>query len=298
MAEQEEKKRRGWWNIVITIMVVAFVVQAVNTYFKTNSDKTYNVEIEKARDEVAVLENDLQQRVVEIKKLGGNIKDLQDAIQQLEVEKKNLVTRGIYTTKQMDALKDKVEGYRELLEMKDKEITKLKDVNQQLLTENTTLKTTKKELNAALNEEQQNRQQLESKVAVAQRLKAENIKVFAINSRGKIKESEFKARFINKVRVEFNIADNPIAPIEGKDIMIRIIGPNDNVLFDVARGGGTFMIDGKEEFFTLKQQILFDNSRQKLTYDYEKGSEYEPGRYVVKLYANDYQIGEQAFLIK
>jgi DNA repair exonuclease SbcCD ATPase subunit len=298
MAEQEEKKRRGYWDIVITVILVAVLVQAVNTYFKTKSDKIYNVEIEKARDEVAVLEHDLQQRADEITKLGGNVKDLQDAIQQLEVEKKNLVTKGVYTSKQMGDLKDKVEGYRELLEMKDKEITRLKDVNQQLVTENTTLKTKKNELNAALTQEQQNRQQLESKVAVAQRLKAENIKVLAINSRGKIKESEFKARFINKVRVEFNIADNPIAPIEGKDIMIRIIGPDDNVLFDVAKGGGTFIIDGKEEFFTLKQQILFDNSRQKLSYDYEKGSEYEPGRYVVKLYAGDYQIGEQAFLIK
>ena len=295
---ETEKKQRDWKPIIITIIIVVIVMQAVNILFKVSSDKKYNAEIETARDTIAILQNDLKQRAIEIEKLGGNITDLNEAIQQLEEEKKTLVTRGEYNAKQMTSLRDKVEGYRELLVMKDQEIEHLKQMNEQLLTENTTLKTTTNELTAALSQEKQNSEVLQSKVAVAQRLKAENIKVFAVNSRGKIRESEFKARFIDKIRVNFNIGDNPIAPIEGKDIMIRIIGPNDNVLFDVEKGGGTLILDGKEVFFTLKQHILFDNTQQKLLYDYEKGSEFEPGRYVVKIYTDDYEMGEQAFLIK
>ncbi|HLF36142.1 MAG TPA: hypothetical protein VI583_17995, partial [Cyclobacteriaceae bacterium] len=224
--------------------------------------------------------------------------DLEVAIQELEEEKKNLVTRGEYTAIQMTSLRDRVEGYRELLVMKDEEIAKLKTMNDVLVTENTNLKTTANELNAALSQEQLNRKELESKVEVAQRLKAENIKVLAVNSNGKIRENEFKARFINKVRVEFNIGDNPIAPIEGKEIMIRIVDPNNNPLFDLAEGGGTIMLDGREEFTTLGQQILFDNTQQKLTFEYEKGSEFELGRYVVQIYTDDYLMGEHPFLIK
>ena len=298
MNDQAENERKFRWDIIITIFIVAVVVQMVNTLLKTKSDKKFNVEMEQARDTIAILEHDLQQKVTEVSKLGGNVKDLQDAIQQLEEEKKILVTKGEYSTRQMSALRDKVEGFRELLEMKDKEIARLNVINDNLVHENTHLKTTTNELHAALTQEQQNRQQLEGKVEVAQRLKVENIKISAINSKGKIRDKDLKARFINKVRVEFNLADNPIAPIEGKDIMIRIISPDDNVLFDMAKGGGTIMLDGKEEFYTLKQQILFDNSRQKLTYDYEKGSEFEPGRYVVRVYTDDYLMGEQAFLIK
>jgi cell division protein ZapB len=298
MNEQTQASPRKRRDIIIAVLIVALVVQAINLIFKFNTDKKYNAEIEKARDEIAVLENDLQKRVDEISRLGGNVKDLEDAILQLEEEKKNLVTRGEYTARQMDALRDKVEGYRELLVMKDEEIARLKVINEKLVTENADLKTTTNELNAALSQEQQNRQQLESQVEIAGHLKAENIKILAVNSRGKIRDGEFKARFIDKVRVEFNIADNPIAPIEGKDIMIRITDPSDNVLFDVDRGGGTFILDEREEFFTLKQQILFDNSGQKLTYDYVKGSEFEPGRYVVRIYTDDYIMGEQAFLIK
>ena len=260
--EETNKKQLDWKTIIITAIITIVVVQAINTIFFVHTGNKYNAEIEVARDSIAVMQNELQQRADEIQKLGGNISDLNEAIQQLEEEKKTLISRGEINAKQMTALRDRVEGYRELLVMKDKEIEHLKTMNEQLLTENTNLKTTTNELNAALSQEKQTSQQLQSKVEVAQRLKAENIKVFAVNSRGRIKDSDFKSRFIDKIRVEFNIADNPIAPIEGKDIMIRIIGPNDNVLFDVEKGGGTLMLNGKEEFFTLKQHILFDNSMQ------------------------------------
>ncbi len=129
-------------------------------------------------------------------------------------------------------------------------------------------------------------------------LKVENIRIFALNSRGKIKENEFKARYINKLRIDFNIAENNLAPIEGKDIMIRIVGPDDNVLFDVATGSGTFMFRGREEFYTARQQILFDNTMQKLSFDYDKGSEWATGRYELEVYNDDYIMGERAFMVK
>ena len=80
--------------------------------------------------------------------------------------------------------------------------------------------------------------------------------------------------------------------------MICVIGPDDNVLFDVASGSGTFMFKGKEEFYTAKQEILFDNTRQKLTFDYDKGSEYAPGAYHLKVYTDDYLMGEKEFMVK
>jgi cell division protein ZapB len=142
------------------------------------------------------------------------------------------------------------------------------------------------------------RRVLEEKMEIAGHLKAENINIYAINSRGRVREDEFKARFIEKIRVEFNIEENELAPIEGKDIMIRVVGPDNNVLFDVASGSGTFMYNGKEEFYTAKQQILFDNTRQKLVFDYEKGSEWDPGRYELEIFTEDYLMGEKPFVVK
>ena len=85
---------------------------------------------------------------------------------------------------------------------------------------------------------------------------------------------------------------------EGKNILIRIVDGNDQVIFDVARGSGTFMLGGKEEFYTANQEILFDNTRQQLAFEYEKGTEYESGLYTLEVYTDDYRMGSGQFVVK
>jgi len=296
--KQGPSKKKYRRDIIIVIIFVLVIVQAVNLFLKMRTDKAYNAEIEKAKEEITILEHEVQERMVEIENLGGNIDDLKAVVADLEEEKEKLITNRKYSDRQIASLRDKVEGFQELLVIKDKEIENLKTLNQELAAENIELKTDKNELAADLNAQIQTRIGLEEQINIVSRLKVENIQIYALNSRGKLREDEFKARFIDKIRIEFNIAENEVAPIEGKDIMIRIVGPDDNVLFDVASGSGTFMYDGKEEFYTAKQEILFDNTQQKLSFDYEKGSAYVPGQYELQVYTDDYLMGEKEFMVK
>jgi hypothetical protein len=174
----------------------------------------------------------------------------------------------------------------------------LKSVNKELLSENTTLKTEKNQLGDSISRLAQTKEELASKVTIASQLKAENVSIKAMNDKGKERESPFKNRQLEKLKVDFNLAENNVAPIEGKKIMIRIIDQNNQVLFDVSRGSGTFIYNGKEEFYTASQEILFDNTKQKLTYLYEKGSEYASGSYTLEIYCEDYKIGSGKFEVK
>ena len=79
----------------------------------------------------------------------------------------------------------------------------------------------------------------------------------SVNSKGRERESPFRARQLEKLKIEFNLADNKVAPIEGKKIMIRVIDDSGQVLFDVARGSGTFILNDKEEFYTASLYTLF-----------------------------------------
>ena len=293
---QSNKKLKR--NIIIVIIILLVVVQGINLFIKHRADQAHTVEIENAKEQITILEHEIGERIVEIESLGGDIQDLKLAVEELEVEKEKLIVNRKYSDRQLSALKDKVEGFQELLVLKDKEIEELQFINQELTVENIELKTEKNELTANLNQVEQSREELEEQMEIAARLKVENIQIFAVNSRGRVKENEFKARYIDKIRVEFNIAENEIAPIEGKEIMIRIIGPDENVLFDVASGSGTFIFKGKEEFYTAKQEILFDNTMQKLSFDYDKGSEYSPGRYEMQVYTEDYLMGVKTFIVK
>ncbi|MFN9864967.1 MAG: chromosome segregation protein SMC, partial [Bacteroidota bacterium] len=238
---------------------------------------------------------ELDQKITEIQKLGGDVEDLKKAKAEVEKELKRSNARS---SKALAELKDRLDGYEELLKVKDEEIEKLKTVNKELFTENRTLKTKQNKLSDSITSLTKNKQELASKVALASQLKAENIVVKALNEKGKERDSPFKNRWFKKLKVEFNLAENKVAPIEGKKILIRITDTNNQVIFDQGRGSGTFMLNNKEEFYTAAQEILFDNTRQKLTFFYEKGSEYAEGNYLVEVFTEGYKMGEVRFEVK
>jgi DNA repair exonuclease SbcCD ATPase subunit len=288
--------------IIIACLSVVIVVQAIKIYLDSKEKQTINTDLTSTKQELATTEqrlreisSELDQRIAEITKLGGNVADLEKAKADIEAEL-NRSRRA--TGQEIKALKDKVEGYEMLLKNKDEEIDKLKNVNKELLTENTTLKTQKNVLGDSINRLSQSKDELATKVEIASQLKVENFRIVALNDRGKERTSPFKARQVEQLKVEFNIAENNVAPIEGKKIMIRVIDENNQVLFDVARGSGTFLINGKEEFYTAAQEILFDNTKQKLSFLYDKGSEYAEGTYNLEVYTDDYMMGSGQFVVK
>ena len=66
----------------------------------------------------------------------------------------------------------------------------------------------------------------------------------------------------------------------------------------MARGSGTFLLNNKEEFYTAAQEILFDNTRQKLIFFYEKGSDYATGNYSIEIITDGYKMGTVGFVVK
>jgi cell division protein ZapB len=223
---------------------------------------------------------------------------LRIAKEELEAERDKLQESSDVGWARLYQIRDKVEGYETLLREKEAEIQRLRAVNEELLSENTDLKVTQNLLSDSIQELAETSEKLGEKVALASTLKAENIKISAVNKRGREKEGEFRNRQIEGLKVGFNLAENSVAPIEGKDIRIRIIEPEGNVVFDVARGSGTFMIEGREEFYTATQAILFDNTKQQITFLYEKGSEYTTGDHVIEIFADEDHIGSKSFTVK
>ena len=288
--------------IIIALLSIIVIIQSVKIYLDSQDNAVLTEQKANVEEDLAgtmtrlkEIQTELDQKIAEIKKLGGDITDLQKAKGEVDAQLKRNVGRSAKAIKE---LKDRVEGYEELLKLKDEEIEQLKSVNKELFSENKQLKTQKNVLNDSINRLATTKDALASKVAIASQLKAENLSVLAVNGKGKERESPFKNKQIEKLKVEFNLAENKVAPIEGKKIMIRIVDENNQVLFDVAKGSGTFMLNNKEEFYTAMQEILFDNTRQKLTFLYEKGSDYSSGNYSIEIYTEGYQIGTARFVVK
>lgn len=288
--------------IIIALLSVIIIIQGVKWFLDAQEIQDKDEKIASTEEELATtmqrmkqISDELDQRIAEIEKLGGNVAELELAKQEIQDElKRNQRASG----RVIKELKDKVEGYEQLLKDKDAEIEKLQSLNKELLTENVTLKTQKNQLGDSIHRLTQTKEELATKVAIASQLKAENITITALNERGKERDSPFKSKQVSQVKVVFNIAENEVAPVEGKKIIVRVVDQNNQVIFDVARGSGTFMYNDKEEFYTAAQEILFDNSRQQLTFMYEKGSTWESGSYTLEIYTDSYLMGKGEFVVK
>ncbi|HNP19651.1 MAG TPA: chromosome segregation protein SMC [Fulvivirga sp.] len=297
-----EKNKSNKTTVIVIVLALVVIAQAIKIYVDHKDSVETETQLMNTEEDLAStmqkltdISKELDQKIVEIEKLGGDITELEKAKADVEAELSRTKRRD---RQAISDLKDKVDGFQELLKIKDEEIIKLKEVNKVLLTENTTLKTQTNELSDSLNQMNLSKEVLAGKVALASQLKVENVKILAVNERGREREMPAKSKQIDKIKVSFNLAENNVAPIEGKNILIRIVDDKGQVIFDVAKGSGTFMYNDKEEFYTANQEILFDNSKQLLTFEYSKGSAYSPGLYLLEVYTEGYKMGSTQFEVK
>lgn len=299
---EETKKPNNRTAIIIALLSIIVIIQSIKIYLDYQDKAEVNQQLATTEEDLATtmqqlkdIQIELDQKIIDLEKLGGDITELEKAKAEVDAELKRTRSR---TSRNIKELKDRVDGYEQLLKLKDEELEKLKSLNKELYSENRNLKTTQNQLSDSINRLAKNKDELANKVAIASQLKAENVSVVSVNSRGKERTSPFRSKQLETLKVDFNIAENKVAPVEGKKIMIKVTDENGQVIFDVAKGSGTFMLDGKEEFYTVAQEILFDNTRQQLSFIYEKGSEYASGTYTVDIYTDGYKMGQVSFTVK
>lgn len=303
--ENQESKfsNRKILLIVIGILLLANIV-TLFLFYQNNQEteaalQSNKQELTETYNKLESISNELDLKIEEIQKLGGDVEELRLIRETLEQEKEQLQNDQRLAQSRYQQISNRVEGYRELLLKKDEEITELKKLNEVLYSENTELKEEQRKLNKTLTSIQSDKRELTEKVEQASRLQAENIKVVGVKENGKAKERDrYRNSQIDQMQLTFNLAKNEVAPVEGKDIFIRVLEPDGSVIFDVAKGSGTFMPDGKEMFYTQKKEILYDKTGQEVSFLYDKDSDYVEGRHTIEIYADDYMIGKTNFEIR
>ena len=244
------------------------------------------------------LSNELDKRILTISKLGGEIDTLVGIKQKLEEEKKYFLNRDQRQKIKLGTLRDKVEGYRQLLLIKDEEINQLTQINEQLTTENIELKNETQALNQSINNIKLEKKDLNQKVQLLSRLKIEDFIIAAIDVKGKERSDSFRKKHINQLQITFVLSENEVAPIEGKKLWIRVVAPDNNVYYDVNMGSGSFTFLSRELFYTAQKEILYDRSQQRVVVYYEKGTPYLIGPHTVEVYTDDYLVGSGSFIVK
>lgn len=144
---------------------------------------------------------------------------------------------------------------------------------------------------------------LQQKVRMGRVLHASNIRLEPIDLRrnGKKEVGTSKAKRTDIFRVTFDIDDNRIVEDGVKDLYLRIIGPDGNLLSNAAYGSGiTSTYDGQQLNYTLMKQISLKQNQKinDVVADWNQESDYAKGDYEVEIYNDGFKIGSGNIRLK
>ena len=283
---------------ILSVIIIIFIV--VSSYLIYNNIQKEKIRIKQQTelDELYIdldsVSNVLNDKILTISQLGGDIDSLLILKENIETEKREFRNRAYA---QINRLQGKVDGYRELL-AQDEEIEKLKKLNEQLFEENKEQKVEINTLNDKITNINRSNKKLEEQIEIAGRLEIKDIEIVGIFRNGSTKINSFKNRSLNKLIVNFTVLENSLSKIEVLDIYLRIIKPSGQVVYDISKGSGSFTFDKRELFYSIKDEILIDKSEMTYNIEYVKSEELNKGEYQVILYTNNYEIGRSEFIIK
>ena len=320
MSSREKRLERLVYLLTVLVFLLAGVLYIEK--YQPNfwaSEQGQEDFVEDAQARLDSVSQQLQVRMVQIKRLGGRVNELEKARLQIEGDQKELAE---HPEMGQAAFQKKLAYYLRLLGLKDQEIKKLRRENVVLIARNDSLSREAKLLQDGLTNVQKalrdssatfgiekkelsersrvlevRNQELTEKVTVAAALRAEGVNVYAISTRGK-ETGVQKAKRIDKIRVIFHLQNNPLATREIKTIYLRIIEPTGNTLSDYALGSGTVMFKGKELVYTAKQRIFYENNHQSVEFIYARSTAYREGKHEIELYSEGFLIGLGTFEVR
>lgn len=313
MESSPEKRNtsRNYLFIALGLMVALNVLLLYLWFQERQTNKTQEVTIAARTEEVLAtkmkldsISTQLDAKIVEIQKLGGSVDSLVKIKAQLETDKRELKNMNAFNLRSYE---QKIKSYEAMLVEKDGDIARLKkengiltEQNQSLVQENSTLKTERKSLTDSVSTYAGINRDLSEKVTRASALRAENISVNALNSRGKENDGgTYKAKRIDKLKITFRLGDNPLAQLNDKTIYLRILDPTGAIISDMATGSGEFAAGGKGMVYTAMQRVPFTNTRQEVSFVYGRGPQrFSAGRHVVELYCEGFRLGDGEFVVK
>lgn len=308
-AAPDQKKSSNTGIVIMVIAIVAlcgvvgfllFKGQETNKILVEKQEKidTLSATVQKQIAELQIAKSELEALEAVAEELGlkvDSIPVLIDQINQLQASltsARRLANASSGYKRERDELMAKValmnEQIQALILEKDAALARID-----------TLTTEKRSLTDSLRSISMERASLAEKVEIASVLKAEEFSLSAFNTKSKeFTGPDFKAKQIDKLRLTFFLAENRVAPQNEKNIVMRLIEPDGTVLFGGSSGGSFTTAEGEEKMFSMSQAISFGGSKQKVSFVYQKGSEYKRGKHRIEVFADGHKIGDTSFNVK
>jgi DNA gyrase/topoisomerase IV subunit A len=311
-------KRRVLLLTILVCLLVGWILVDKLVFSVGKLQPSQDEFVENAQDKLDSVSEQLNLRLIQIKKLGGKVNELETAKAQIVGDQAHLEDID------PEEFQKKISFYVHLLGLKDAEIKKLTKENVALTQRNDSLSREAQNLKVGLVTIQKalkdssktfglkarelsersrvleiKNKELADKVSAAAALRAEGVNVYAISSRGKESTvNNQKAKKVDKIRVMFHLQENALANKEIKTIFLRIIEPTGSTISDYNLGSGSFEFKGRDLTFTSRQRIFYENNHQSVEFIYTRPNGFKNGKHEIELYAEGYLIGLGTFEVR
>ncbi len=291
----KERSRRDIIYIIIIILLLLANGYSIWKWNQTDQQvKRILVEKESEKEKKEALKKDLQAML--------------DKYDQLEVNNDSLKKKVKKEREKIKELMDKIDRYQYSLAKAEEEkktlrkimqgyvhtIDSLHQVNEQLETENKTIRTELGDVKSKKEKLESKTQDMEKDLKTASVLKTANLKAEAIriNLLGNPKVTT-RANRTEKVKTCFTLSENPLAEKGKREIYIRIINPQGQVLAEGEDGAKhKFEFEGVRGQYTLKHTIDYQQKEMELCLYWGMDQDDIPeGKYGIKVYEGDNLIG-------
>ena len=272
------KRKIIFFFLIILVCLIIFMIKQ-----KSEMEKEVNLKIQFI-EEKNILRDELDDIIDEHDDLLDEYGDLNDqlqgkdsVIQQQILEVKNLIR----TEEDLKEARRKIETLKTISKKYLANIDSLLILNAQLSEEKDSVINVNKNINWKNFKLNQQNEELTEAVNKGSVLSIEDIQVETIKYKSTGKEVLTKqAKKTQKIRVCFNIEENPIAKSEVKQAYLQLIDPKGNVL-----SGKEIKIDlnGEEVFCTAVSEFYYKNIQLAHCLEWERIQILEQGDYIVNI---------------
>lgn len=170
------------------------------------------------------------------------------------------------------------------------QIDSLNRINQQLTSENQSVKKKYNEATQQISSLSEEKKTLNEKVTLASQLDATHITVTPTNKRGKKTD---RIKRITRLDISFTVVKNITAETGQRTLYVRITKPNQEVLTKSA--ANTFPYENRNIAYSIKKYIEYTGEEQNVTVYWNVEEFLQAGSYRVDIFADGNLIGSQTF---
>ncbi|HBN02821.1 MAG TPA: hypothetical protein DD396_02140 [Bacteroidetes bacterium] len=299
---KDQRSRRLLFAMIFGLLLlnVGLIYKLITKSDQLNETTTELQSTSADLEELQLLEAELRVNLAE--KTGQNAQlDSIIGIRDAELQAKVAEIRKMLKSGKLTAAKAKSEiaNLRGEIEALTAEIERLSKENQYLKDENYVIQKQVEAEQEKVAEMVVVNTELTKQVAVGSRIFFKALDVLPLRDAvfGDFKTTD-KISKLEKIDVNYVIANNDLASKGEKMLYFQVITPNKSTLHNSSAGSGTFNFEGSERMYTVKKGVNFQNSNEKGSVSIPKTDGMSAGKYILNVFSDDHKMGSSEFTLK